>query len=195
MTTALEIIMDDILTQAIELWETNGAVSSTSWAIARDRVAYATSIDHEGDQISDEQRLGLHAMMAACIDAVFIGRIDETWTRLQDGKDLPPISGELGAIADRDPTVVTALCVEALDLGDNSLHVHAARLRLNDDGSHGWDRSTDAQVERRIVGGSKLTARLIPQVLSNGRPRPDDLGDFMAALHWALAISGREDEE
>jgi len=194
VSTALEMIMEDILTQAIELWETNGAVSSTSWAVARDSVAYATAADSEGAQISEEQRIGLHAMLAACIDAVFIGRIDETWTRIQDEGEPFPVSGELGAMADRDPTVVTALCVEALDLSDGSLHVHLARLRLDDDGSIGWDRSTSALVEPRLIGGSKLTAQLIPEVLRNGRPRPGDLADLMETMHWAMAIGSEENE-
>jgi hypothetical protein len=188
------MIMEDILTQAIELWEANGAVSSTSWAISEDKVAYATAADAEGAEISAEQRIGLQAMLAACIDAVYIGRIDETWTRIQDEGKPFPVSGELGAIADRDPTVVTALCVEALDLSDGSLHVHLARLRLEDDGSVGWDRSTSALVDPRIVGGSKLTAQLIPEVLKNGRPRPDDLADLMETLHWAMAIGGEDYE-
>lgn len=188
----LDILMTGMLDSAIEIWRREKVVSTVSWAIGANGSAFAQPFDREGWDVSLETRVGLHAMVAACVDAEYIGRIDESWVKAQPEGAFPLIHGQLQELADFDPEVKTALCVQAYHLPTGKGYIHMASLELREDGSERWVRSYSDDPEGRIVEGSELTARVIP-ILNDGPPlTPDVVEEFLNALHWTVVVQGAD---
>lgn len=186
---ALDILMTDLLDNAIALWKRDKMVATVSWAFGPRKSAFAQPYDREGWDVSMEARVGLHAMVAACVDAEYIGRIDETWVKAQEKGTPPLVHGELQQMADYDPEVKTALCVQAYHLPTGRGYLYMASLELFEDGSDHWVRTYSDDPDGRIVTGSELTARVIP-VLNDGPPlTPDVVEQFLNALHWTVVVS------
>ncbi len=189
---ALDQLMTGLLDNAIDIWRRERMVSTVSWALGSKGSAFAQPFDKEGWDVSMEARIGLHALIASCVDAQYIGRIDETWMRAQDKGDRPLVHGELAELADYDPEVKTALCVQAYDVLSGSGYLYMASLELFPDGSEHWVRTYTDDPEGRLVDGSELTARVIP-VLNDGPPlTPDVVEQFLNALHWTVLVAGYE---
>lgn len=188
MTEKLRVVMELLMDDAVRIWERDGVLQSTSWAMGESMAGFATSYDMEGAHISDYNRIGLHAMLAACVEARYIGRIDESWARMQDASIPVPVSGELGALADTDPTIGTAICVQAYDLVEANAYVALARMTLDDEGAIAWNRATFEEPEGRLIGASLMTADIIPRVLSHGRPGVEELQHLMESLHWTMVV-------
>jgi hypothetical protein len=164
-------------------------VTTISWAVGDKNSAFAQPIDRDGWDVSYEARAGLHALVAACVDARVIGRIDETWTRVMSTDETPLVHGELQEMADTDPDVKTALCVQAYDLLSGNSYLHMAHLELDEDGSDRWVRTHADEPEGRIVGGSHLTARAIPILTDGVDLTPDVVEQFLNALHWTMVVA------
>lgn len=185
----LDILMTGLLDNAISIWQRDKMVATCSWALGAKASAFAQPFDHEGWTISLETRAGLHALVAACVDAQVIGRIDETWTKMMSPDETPLVHGELQDMADTDPDVKTALCVQAYDLLSGRSYLHMAHLDLFEDGSDHWVRTYADEPEGRIVGGSELTARAIPILTQDVDLTPDVVEQFLNALHWTMVVA------
>jgi len=188
----LDILMTGLLDNAIAVWKREKMVTTISWAVGDKASAFAQPIDQEGWNVPYETRAGLHALVAACVDARVIGRIDESWTRMRDADETPLLHGELQEMADTDPDVKTALCVQAYDLLTGNSYLHMAHLDLCEDGSDRWVRTYADEPEGRIIGGSQLTARAIPIITDGVDLTPDVVEQFLNALHWTMVVAGLE---
>lgn len=185
----LDQLMTGLLDNAIAIWKRDKMVSTISWAMGDKASAFAQPVDREGWDVPYETRAGLHALVAACVDARIIGRIDETWTRIMSTDETPLVRGELQEMADTDPDVKTALCVQAYDLLSGNSYLHMAHLELDDNGSDRWVRTKVDEAEGRIVGGSELTARAIPILTDGEELTPDVVEQFLNALHWTMVVA------
>ena len=185
----LDGLMTGLLDNAIDIWRRDKVVATCSWAVGDKASAFAQPFDEDGWNISIETRAGLHALVAACVNAKVIGRIDETWTKAMSKDEEPPVHGELQEIADIDPEVKTALCVQAYDLISGRSYLHMAHLDLFEDGSDHWVRTYADDPEGRIVGQSHLTARAIPILTGGEDVSPDVVEQFLNALHWTMVVA------
>lgn len=185
----LDLLMTGLLDNAIDIWRRDKMVATCSWAVGERASAFAQPFDRDGWDVSFETRAGLHALVAACVGARVIGRIDETWTKMMATTETPLVHGQLEELADTDPEVKTALCVQAYDLLTGRSYLHMAHLELYDDGADHWVRTYADEPDGRIVGGSQLTARAIP-ILSDGNDlTPDVVESFLNALHWTMVVA------
>jgi hypothetical protein len=189
---ALDILMNDLLDNAIELWKRDKMVATVSWAFGPRLSAFAQPYDREGWDVSLEARVGLHAMVAACVEAEYIGRIDESWVKAQDNGSTPIVHGELQQMADYDPDVKTAICVQSYHLPTGRGYLYMASLELHEDGSEKWTRTYCDDPEGRIVTGSELTARVIPIFNDGPDLTPDVVEEFLNALHWTVVVTGAD---
>lgn len=188
--TALDGLMTGLLDNAIELWQRDKMVSTVSWALGAKGSAFAQPYDREGWDVPMESRVGIHALVAACVDAEYIGRIDESWVKAQEKGTPSLVHGQLQEMADFDPDVRTALCVQAYHLPTGKGYLYMASLDLDEDGSEHWIRTYSDDPEGRIVDGSEMTARVIP-ILADGMPiTPDVVEEFLNALHWTVVVVG-----
>jgi len=191
--TALDSLMNGLLDNAIQLWQRDKTVSTVSWAIGSGGSAFAQPFDREGWDVSIESRVGIHALVAACVDAEYIGRIDESWVKAQEKESPSLVHGQLERMADFDPDVRTALCVQAYHLPTGRGYLYMASLDLTEDGSENWVRTYCDDPEGRIVDGSEMTARVIP-ILNDGPPlTPEVVEAFLNALHWTVVVVGDEE--
>lgn len=181
--------MTGLLDNAIAIWRRDKMVATCSWAVGDKASAFAQPFDREGWDVSYETRAGLHALVAGCVNARVIGRIDETWTKMMSTDETPLVHGELQDMADTDPDVKTALCVQAYDLLSGKSYLHMAHLDLYDDGTDRWVRTYADEPEGRIVGGNQLAARAIPILTDGADLTPDDVEQFLNALHWTMVVA------
>jgi hypothetical protein len=190
----LEIQMIALLDSAIDLWKREGSVMTCSFALGYSAHAFAQPYEIEGVNVTMETRVALHAMIASCVNARYIGRIDETWVKMSETGEPDLVHGDLERMADYDPTISTALCVQAYDLETGDSYLHMGTLTLADDGSHRWERSFSEDIEGRIVGGSELTARVIPIISQDNDLSPEVVESFLNAVGWTMAVASAEGE-
>jgi hypothetical protein len=188
----LEYQMVGLLDSAIEMWRKDGCVMTCSYALGYSAHAFAQPYVTEGAEIALETRVALHALIASCVNARYIGRIDESWVRLSDVGEPDLVHGDLERMADYDPRVATAICVQAYDLETGDSYLHMATLTLNDDGSQLWHKTFSDEVEGRIVGGSELTARAIPILSKDNDLTFDVVESFLNAVGWTMAVASAE---
>jgi hypothetical protein len=187
---ALDGLLTGLLDNAIELWQRDKMVSTVSWALGPKGSAFAQPFDREGWDVPMESRVGIHALVAACVDAEYIGRIDESWVKAQEKGAPSFVHGQLQEIADFDPDVRTALCVQAYHLPTGKGYLYMASLDLREDGSEHRIRSYSDDPEGRIVDGSEMTARVIPIIADEMPITPEVVEEFLNALHWTVVVVG-----
>ena len=188
----LELQMSALLDSAIQMWKQDGCVMTCSYALGYSAHAFAQPYEIDGINVALETRVALHALIAACVNARYIGRIDETWVKMSETGEPDLVHGDLERMADYDPTVSTAICVQAYDLETGDSYLHMATLTLSDDGSQQWTRSFSDEVEGRIVGGSELTARVIPILSQDSDLSPEVVEGFLNAVGWTMAVASAE---
>lgn len=194
MTTPLhlDIQMTGILDTAIDIWRKDGGVMTCSFALGNSASAFAQPFETAGTEVTFETRIALHALIASAVDARYIGRVDETWTRLSEAGDPELLHGDLERMADQDPQVATALCVQAYDLETGSSYLQMATLALREDGSQRWSRTYSEDFEGRLVGGSAMTARVIPIISDDLDLTADVVEGFLNAVGWTMTIGSVE---
>jgi hypothetical protein len=190
----LDLQMTGLLDSAIEMWRKDGCVMTCSYALGHSAHAFAQPYEIQGVTIAIETRVALHALIAACVNARYIGRIDESWVRLSDVGEPDLVHGDLEQMADYDPRVATAICVQAYDLETGDSYLHMATLSLDDNGSQQWRRTFSEDVEGRIVGGSQLTARAIPILSKETDLNAEVVESFLNAVGWTMAVASAEAE-
>ena len=190
----LDLQMSALLDSAIQMWKQDGCVMTCSYALGYSAHAFAQPYEPKGMEVAVETRVALHALIASVVNARYIGRIDESWTRLSDVGEPDLVHGDLERMADYDPNVATAICVQAYDLETERSYLHMATLSLNDDGSEYWQRTYSEDVEGRIVGGSQLTARVIPIISNDNDLSAEVVEGFLNAVGWTMAVASAEAE-
>jgi hypothetical protein len=181
----IQLYLDTMMNRAMGLFLEDGCVVTTSWATGKERAIFAQPINTEGLKITRETRVGLHALMAIVVNADLIGRVDETYTQERDANDEPVKEGELALLADFDPTIQTALCVEAFDIATGTSYLKIARLNLDENGQQDWSTDTYKNVNGQIVHENIVSA-----LLASYSEEPVDietLQEIAADLDWEVA--------
>ena len=190
----LDLQMTGLLDSAIQMFKKDGAVMTCSYALGLSASAFAQPYETKGIDLAVETRVALHALIASVVNARYIGRIDESWVRLTDVGQPELVHGDLARMADYDPSVTTALCVQAYDLETEESYLYMATLSLRDDGSEYWRRTYSENVEGRIVGGSQLTARAIPIISRDTDLNAEMVESFLNAVGWTMAVASAEEQ-
>ena len=177
----LDVMMD----RALSIFKDHGFVITTSWASGPERIVFGQPIDEDGLTITTETRIGLHALMAITVSATLIGRVDETYTQERDASDPPVEKGELNLLADFDPSIQTAICVEAFDIDTATSYLKIARLTLDDDGRDRWDMDTYQNVTGQLVHENMVSALLA--AYSKEQVTMDELEEIATEYHWEVA--------
>lgn len=174
-----------------------GFIVPTIFALKEDAVMYAQPIDMLGATIPDDARISIHALMAISIDATFVGRIDEMYAAERSVDEPPILRGEMAENADTDPTIRTAVCVEAIDLRDNQRYMSVSRYGIDDFGGHQWTRNVYEEQSRTDTDASRLSlTRAMAQSpdLRAHPTSPDDLQRLLTDLHYASELVPIDDE-
>jgi hypothetical protein len=181
----VQVYLDTMMERAISLFNEDGVVITTSWATGTERAIFAQPIDMEGCDISRETRVGLHALMAIAVDATLIGRVDETYTQERDADSPIPETGELAMLADFDPSIQTALCVEAFDIDTGTSYLKIARLSLTENGEQDWNMDTYKNVSGQLVHENIVSALLVGY--ADEKITLEELEELATDLHWEIA--------
>lgn len=190
-------IIEQMTEIAQEIYAEQGFVVPTIFTLREDAVMYAQPVDLLGATISEEARQSIHAMMAISMDAMYIGRIDEMYAAERSVDEPPILKGEMAENADSDPTIRTAVCVEAIDLRDNQRYLSVAQHGINDFGKIEW-RSHVYEEESRIdQDASRLSlTRAMAQSpeLRENKLTHDEIKRLLQNLHYESELVAINEE-
>jgi len=150
-----------ILNESTTMWQTDGAVMPTVFAIGRDTTVFAQPFDPKGYELPAPARVAFHSMTARAVDAQIVGQIAEVFAQTRGADEEAPCEGELADCADVDPSIKTAICVEAYDMKRDLSRLYIARLDLSEQGEPQWyvtihhEPSDDVGMILRRVAGYK----------------------------------------
>lgn len=139
----LQVAAVAVMERAQATLEKLGQVYPCMWAIGPEEALFAVPASAEGLQLNVLQKLGLHAVIAHSVNADFVGRTNEVWTRMGDPDEVL-LQGALAAEVDTNPDVQTALMVQAMTVETNRHLQLMSRLALSDEGAVLW-KNSDAQ--------------------------------------------------
>lgn len=190
----MDDICDDLLEEAVRMWHRDGALMTTSFAIGHSRSLFAQPIREHGCTISSQMRVELESLLVSTVGAVLMGRIDESFIAYRSPDDEPLSKGDLARLAETDPSVSTAIVLQAVDTKSQTATVHVARLAIG-------DRFTDTPWEYAVyeyddgpyipdaVKAIKLSdAMLIPVTDIQLREQMSDLG-------WVVVDSDQTNDD
>lgn len=180
----LDFLIEEILEEATIAYQRDGRVYQTMWAIGKKGGCFAQPTDRIGLGLSDDAKLTLHAVLAAVVDARFLGFITEAAHTEVDEDEIPD-AGEILSRESLDPSIRTAICVDALDIVDDTAARIAALHHLNDYGATYWESihpvaaSVDLEENLRAIG--RLSAA------SSLEMTTDQVKTLFENLHWTIA--------
>ena len=180
-------IIEQMTEIAQEIYAEQGFVVPTIFALREDAVMYAQPVDLLGATISEEARQSIHAMMAISMDATYVGRIDEMYAAERSVDDPPILRGEMAENADSDPTIRTAVCVEAIDLRDNQRYMCVAQHGINDFGQVEWRTHVYEEESRTDQDASRLSltrAMAQSRELRENKLTHDEIKRLLQNLHY-----------
>lgn len=169
------------------MWERDGAVMTTSFAIGHSRSAFAQPKNEQGLNIENDHRTQLLALLASTVGAVVVGRIDESYIAKVKA-DTPPLTkGDLEKMADSDPNIHTAIVVQATDVATREPLVAVAVLTVDEDGLPSWDYELYSDAEGQFVQDANDAIAIsdlivIPVTDAQLKEQLDELG-------WVIADS------
>lgn len=184
MSGDLDFLIEEILEEATIAYQRDGHVYQTMWAIGKRGGCFAQPIDRIGLGFSDDAKLTLHAVLAAIVDARFVGFITEAVHSEVDEDEIPD-AGDVLAREGLDPMVRTAICVDALDVVDDLAGRLAALRHLDDLGATYWESirpsavSTDLEETLRSIGTLSTASSL--------SMTPEQVKMLFDQLHWTVA--------
>lgn len=190
-------VIEQMTEIAQQIYTEQGFVVPTIFALREDAVMYAQPIDLLGATISEEARQSIHALMAISMDATYIGRIDEMYAAERSVDDPPILRGEMAENADSDPTIRTAVCVEAIDLRDNQRYLSVAQHGINDFGEVEWRTHVYEEESRTDEDASRLSlTRSMAQTddLRKNKLSADQVKDLLHKLHYESEFVPIHDE-
>lgn len=180
-------IAENLLEEAVTVWWRDGAVWPAMFAVGHARSIILSPADEEGWAIEDGDRAVLLGLAANLAGAKVIGRIDETYITERPVGEQVPEPGDLAELADTDPTIQTAIAVQALDLETDSVFVSLARLGMDDDGEPNWRVSNHEEPSGHLAEHLRATGRAI-----RAFPAPVPYDDAVAHIHesrWVVSDS------
>ena len=187
MKRTLYEVTDGLCDEAVRMWERDGALMTTAFAIGHSRSLFAQPLTEAGCEIGDDTRVRLQALLGASAGAVFIGRIDESYIKYQEA-DAPELEkGELARLADTDPSIKTALVVHTIDVASGQSYTSMAILGVDDEGEREWEfESYDNPQGTYVIDASK--SLLLMDIMTT--PMTDaQLRDELDSLGWTMADS------
>ena len=187
MTAAatLDTVVGAVLDQCTARWERTNDLPPLLWAIGRERSIFAQPFDAIGLNLDRRALIGLHSVLSHHVGGVFLGRADEAFTHLRDDTEVID-AGDLSRLADTDPTITRAICVEGLDTTTDDTRLHVARFILDDDGYPTWSTS-EGVAEGELSQWNRLAAEaagLLTHSMNDG-----DLQRFAFSVHWSVVTS------
>ena len=190
-------IIEQMTDIAQEIYAEQGFVVPTIFSLREDAVMYAQPGDLLGATISEEARQSIHALMAISMDATYIGRIDEMYAAERSVDEPPILRGEMAETADVDPTIRTAVCVEAIDLRDNQRYLCVAQHGINDFGKVEWRRHVYEEESRIDQDASRLSlTRAMAQAdeLKQNKLSHDEVKGLLQNLHYESELVAINEE-
>jgi hypothetical protein len=161
MIGSIDEVCEGLLEEAVHMWERDGALMTTAFAIGHARSLFAQPTNEQGLEITDSGRVHLHALLASTAGAVVIGRIDESWMKYVEIDHPPILKGDLSILAETDPTVRTCIAVQALNTtGDDSGLVLLAILEYDDEGNTQWQYQAHTNAESKFTTDARQSIML-----------------------------------
>ena len=187
MNRSMYEVCDGLLEEACIMWERDGALLTTSFAIGHSRSLFAQPMSEEGCNIDNSTRTRIQALLASAVGAIYLGRIDESFISERPA-DMPPLNkGDLERLAKTDPSVRTAMVVQATDTRSGEALVFTATSVLDDEGELGWELGVFDHAEGQIIQEAQQSIRLSELITI---PSTDvELREELRKLGWALADS------
>lgn len=180
-------VCDGLLEEACIMWERDGALLTTSFAMGHSRALFAQPMNQDGCEIDNATRTRIQALLAASTGAIYIGRIDESFIAERPASATPYKKGDLERLAESDPSIRTAIVVQATDTRSGECLVFVAISVVDDDGEHDWELGVFDEAEGQIIAEAHQSVRL-SELITN--PITDtQLRDDLRELGWALADS------
>jgi hypothetical protein len=197
--TRLADVCEDYAHIACDHFERDGYVQPVMWAIGSRRNIFATPVQGEESDVSVVARVVIHAMMAAHVDAEYVGSIHEAWVTERAAGDPLPKQGTLGVLAESDPTIRTAIITHGMSVEGNYAVMHMARLDLHSDGSVCWEHESVDEFDVARFDELPETATPLQMLSWVVETLPVNI-DFDAALLYAgtkgwMILEGRVIEE
>lgn len=187
MNLSIHEICEDLIEDSVYLWEQEGALLPTIFALGYSRSLFAQPMNQKGFTIDNATKVRLHALMAANVGSVYIGRIDETFYAERLVTEAPLNPKELEQLAKHDPTIRTAIMVQAMDMKAEKAVIHLAVASVNDDGETNWELIDYEQpVGLSVDEGRAVVAftQLLTQPITDA-----ELVDELYEHGWSLADS------
>ena len=190
MNRSMEQMCNELLETAIQMWERDGAVITTSFAIGHSRSLFAQPVTAEGCTVDAEARVRIHARLAAAVGAVFLGRIDESFIAYRAPEDEPLRRGDLERLAETDPTIKTALVVQAMDASSHDSLVAVGILEVGDDGEPDWSYQMFDDPEGSIIAECRAAVAIAEDTII---PLTDiQLREELREMGWTVADSDQD---
>jgi len=187
MLGSLGEVCEGLLEEAVHMYERDGAVMTTAFALGHSRSAFAQPATEEGCTINDETRVRIHALLASTVGAVFIGRIDETYLAERPADEEQLLKHDLERMALTDPSIKTAIVVQAMHTKSEESLIAVASELIDDDGNTEWEFNLYDSIEGQIIDDCYKTislAALITNPLTDSELRYE-----LKEMGWAIADS------
>jgi hypothetical protein len=186
MTAAtLDMVLGSVLDQCTRHWEKHNRLPPLLWAIGRNESIFAQPFDDTGVELDRDAMIGLHAVMAQHVAAVFLGRADEAFTQLRDRTEIVS-AGDLIEAADTDPTIHRAICTEGLNCETGDSRLHVARFVLDDYGAPSWATS-EGEADGELSEWNRRAC--VASSLLNSNMTRNELVNFAFSVHWSVVVS------
>lgn len=188
-----ETIAEVLLQGAVAIHDRDGGVVPTSFAIGHARTIFAQPFDDSGLRMSREARIAMDALLISATGAVCLGRIDESYIQERGLDDPAPSRDELLERADVDPTIGTALTVQAMSTRSRKATVALARHRLSPEGESLWDQGLYTMVE-----GDAIVAAVEACAMAAGITNPisdEQLREELLNIGWQMIDSDDIDDD
>lgn len=187
MIRPIDEVCEGLLDEACMMWERDGGVLTTSFAIGHSRAIFVQPASEEACKINTHTRVRIQALIAANAGAVYLGRIDESLIT-ERPLDSPPLNkGDLEKLAKSDPSIKTAIVVQATDTRTGESIVHVATCSIDDDGTLQWEHGIFNDAEGELIVEAQ-EASALASILTT--PLTDsELREELGQLGWAIADS------
>jgi hypothetical protein len=189
----LDVVLSDLARQATEVFERDGRIPGTMWALGEDLAIFARPSGPDANDLTPGALAALHRVIADHVKAVFFGRIDETYTKeMKEGDPTLDTPGDLARIADSDPEVHTAIVVEGAMLNSEPGQLVIRVLTVDDEGRAVWTEAHHDLDVDHLTLTTLAKALPVPETLSEQIADLNDLEYLARSLHHELSVVTRD---
>lgn len=196
MNKTIHDVCEGLLEEACIMWERDEGVMTTSFAIGHSRSLFAQPISEEGLEIEPDARVQMHALLASSAGAIFLGRIDESYIAERPASAPPLSKGDLERMAGGDPSIRTAVVVQATDTRSGESLVVVAVPVIAEDGSLIWEHNSFEDADGQVISDAMRAVAMADLIVI---PATDaQLREQMREIGWTVADSddmSRDSEE